>query len=562
MAGRIVVDEPPAPRHWDRFVARVRRRRAARAARQAPARPRASSTPDFSHVGPGRRRGRRATTFRARVGRGTAPLKARLLDQGVIAGVGNLLADETLWRARLSPRRPAGDAVERRSSTGCGAQLRAATRVGDPAGRRPHRRRDPASGAATGTARAAGRRWSARRRRADDVLVPGVPARPLAPGLELRALRGLGRSARNVDLWRRSRRGSTLWARTADNVEFPRLRRGISTFCAPHRPPLNARRSRTRRRVLLRLGLLHRGPHGDRRLVVATSRSRAAGRPPSSGPGRRSPRPTGCRSRSSTSVATPGGAQRRLADRLGAAPGRRARRASARTAAASSRSGVGDLRRDVLVEVDRPPRAAREHADVADRQVDLRRGVGVDVDRARASAAAAAPAARSRGRRRARPRARAPGRRSPRPRCRAPPARPRGRASRSAAATSSSTPASSASTGAGRLADHPGRVDGQDERADGQRDAAADQRVDGPREARSRRPAAAAWPRARPRPRPAGRTSDPEPSSSATDIASATTTASCHQPVPSSITSRSATAMPSVTPEHHLDRAPPALAPG
>ena len=37
------------------------------------------------------------------------PLKARLLDQRSISGVGNLLADETLWRARLSPRRPAGD---------------------------------------------------------------------------------------------------------------------------------------------------------------------------------------------------------------------------------------------------------------------------------------------------------------------------------------------------------------------------------------------------------------------------------------------------------------------
>jgi formamidopyrimidine-DNA glycosylase len=39
------------------------------------------------------------------VGRGTAPLKARLLDQGALAGVGNLLADEVLWQARLSPRR-------------------------------------------------------------------------------------------------------------------------------------------------------------------------------------------------------------------------------------------------------------------------------------------------------------------------------------------------------------------------------------------------------------------------------------------------------------------------
>jgi formamidopyrimidine-DNA glycosylase len=50
--------------------------------------------------------------FRARVGRGTAPLKAKLMDQSVIAGVGNLLADETLWQARLSPLRPAGGLSE------------------------------------------------------------------------------------------------------------------------------------------------------------------------------------------------------------------------------------------------------------------------------------------------------------------------------------------------------------------------------------------------------------------------------------------------------------------
>ena len=36
-----------------------------------------------------------------------APLKARLLDQGRIAGVGNLIADEVLWRAGLDPTRPA-----------------------------------------------------------------------------------------------------------------------------------------------------------------------------------------------------------------------------------------------------------------------------------------------------------------------------------------------------------------------------------------------------------------------------------------------------------------------
>ncbi len=39
---------------------------------------------------------------------GGPPLKARLLDQARLAGVGNLLADEVLWRAALSPRRPSG----------------------------------------------------------------------------------------------------------------------------------------------------------------------------------------------------------------------------------------------------------------------------------------------------------------------------------------------------------------------------------------------------------------------------------------------------------------------
>lgn len=47
--------------------------------------------------------------FRDRVGRGTAPVKARLMDQSVLAGVGNLLADETLRQAAISPRRPANE---------------------------------------------------------------------------------------------------------------------------------------------------------------------------------------------------------------------------------------------------------------------------------------------------------------------------------------------------------------------------------------------------------------------------------------------------------------------
>jgi len=48
--------------------------------------------------------------------RSEAPLKARIMDQHRIAGLGNLLADEILWRAGLDPARPAGSltTVERR----------------------------------------------------------------------------------------------------------------------------------------------------------------------------------------------------------------------------------------------------------------------------------------------------------------------------------------------------------------------------------------------------------------------------------------------------------------
>ena len=49
-----------------------------------------------------------AADFRARVGRGTMPIKARLLDQSTLAGVGNLLADEVLWQAGIAPTQEAG----------------------------------------------------------------------------------------------------------------------------------------------------------------------------------------------------------------------------------------------------------------------------------------------------------------------------------------------------------------------------------------------------------------------------------------------------------------------
>ena len=92
MAGRITVDEPVDPRGWDRFaldfadggrMALHDKRRLGRALLE----------PDHSHVGPDAAEISR-DEFRERVGRGSAPLKARLLDQGVLSGVGNLLADE------------------------------------------------------------------------------------------------------------------------------------------------------------------------------------------------------------------------------------------------------------------------------------------------------------------------------------------------------------------------------------------------------------------------------------------------------------------------------------
>jgi formamidopyrimidine-DNA glycosylase len=107
MAGRIAVDEEPAPNGWDRFsvefadggrMALHDKRRLGRVVLD-PALDRVG--PDAAEVG--------REEFRARVGGGPAPLKARIMDQSVIAGVGNLLADEALWQARMSPLTPAGE---------------------------------------------------------------------------------------------------------------------------------------------------------------------------------------------------------------------------------------------------------------------------------------------------------------------------------------------------------------------------------------------------------------------------------------------------------------------
>ena len=50
-----------------------------------------------------------STWLGAQLARRRAPLKAVLLDQRVAAGLGNIYADEALWRARVSPLRPANE---------------------------------------------------------------------------------------------------------------------------------------------------------------------------------------------------------------------------------------------------------------------------------------------------------------------------------------------------------------------------------------------------------------------------------------------------------------------
>jgi formamidopyrimidine-DNA glycosylase len=109
MAGRIAVDDAPVPR-LDRFVLEFADggRLALRDRRRLG---RAVIEPDFDHVGPDAGEVSRAQ-FRARIGRGNTPVKARLLDQRAVAGVGNLLADEILWQAGISPQRRTGSLSE------------------------------------------------------------------------------------------------------------------------------------------------------------------------------------------------------------------------------------------------------------------------------------------------------------------------------------------------------------------------------------------------------------------------------------------------------------------
>ena len=65
--------------------------------------------------------------FRSAMGHGSSPVKARLLDQAAVAGVGNLLADETLWLAKINPATRV-NALDRTEVDRLGRALRRALR--------------------------------------------------------------------------------------------------------------------------------------------------------------------------------------------------------------------------------------------------------------------------------------------------------------------------------------------------------------------------------------------------------------------------------------------------
>ena len=120
MSGRIVVTSPdgeaaeggdppgrdaqPRKAEWDRFtlefadggrLALFDKRRLGRI----------QLNPDIGALGPDA--GQIAPAeFRALITKGTTTVKARLLDQSKIAGIGNLLADEICWQAKVPPAMP------------------------------------------------------------------------------------------------------------------------------------------------------------------------------------------------------------------------------------------------------------------------------------------------------------------------------------------------------------------------------------------------------------------------------------------------------------------------
>jgi len=95
--------------------------------------------------------GRAFTTkvLTARLAKRKAPVKAALLDQRTLAGLGNIYVDEALWRARIHPLRPAGqlDADELRAVRGAIAKALGAGIARQGATLRDYRQPDGSAGA-------------------------------------------------------------------------------------------------------------------------------------------------------------------------------------------------------------------------------------------------------------------------------------------------------------------------------------------------------------------------------------------------------------------------------
>ena len=131
-----------------------------------------------------------------------APLKAVLLDQRVVAGLGNIYADEALWRARLNPLRPAQTRSEEEALGSCRA-IRAALRRGiaapglDPERLPQARRRVRLDAGGVPRLRPGGRAVPAlshdyredARRRARHVVLPALPAALRSVGVRSSASR-------------------------------------------------------------------------------------------------------------------------------------------------------------------------------------------------------------------------------------------------------------------------------------------------------------------------------------------------------------------------------------
>lgn len=74
-----------------------------------------------------------ANRFADALSRSRAPIKVRLLDQSLVAGIGNIYASEALWKAKLDPRMPCGrlrEAEVERLRVAIVRTLRAAIRFG------------------------------------------------------------------------------------------------------------------------------------------------------------------------------------------------------------------------------------------------------------------------------------------------------------------------------------------------------------------------------------------------------------------------------------------------